>query len=172
MKSTVDYALVFKKSAEPLNLTGFCDSDWGGSDDRRSITGYCFRLSSNGPIISWKSKKQQTVALSTCEAEYVSICAAVQEGKYLTQIVNDMIPYGAEHGRFDLYCDNQGAIALCENPIQHQRSKHIDIKYHFIRSEFQNGVLNLMYVPTVDNVADVFTKPVSRARLDKFKLCY
>lgn len=172
LKSTVDYALVFKKSAEPLNLTGFCDSDWGGSDDRRSITGYCFRLSSNGPIISWKSKKQQTVALSTCEAEYVSICAAVQEGKYLTQIVNDMIPYGAEHGRFDLYCDNQGAIALCENPIQHQRSKHIDIKYHFIRSEFQNGVLNLMYVPTVDNVADVFTKPVSRARLDKFKLCY
>jgi len=102
----------------------------------------------------------------------VSICAAVQEGKYLTQIVNDMIPHGAEHGRFDLYCDNQGAIALCENPIQHQRSKHIDIKYHFIRSECQNDVLNLMYVPTVDNVADVFTKPVSRARLDKFKLCY
>jgi len=172
LKGTVDYALVFKKSAEPLHLTGFCDSDWGGSDDRRSITGYCFRLSNDGPIISWKSKKQQTVALSSCEAEYVSICAAVQEGKYLVQIMKDMIPHTDEHGKFDLYCDNQGAIASCKNPVQHQRSKHIDIKYHFIRSEFQNGVLNLMYVPTADNVADVFTKPVSRTRLDKFKLCY
>ena len=169
LKNTADQGLVYKKSSEPPKLTGHCDSDWGSSDDRRSITGYCFGLSSDESIISWKSKKQHTVALSTCEAEYMSICAAVQEGKFLTQILSEMLPQ-TEGSKFDLYCDNQGAIALSKNPVQHQRSKHIDIKYHFIRSEVQNETLNLMYVPTGDNIADVFTKPVSRVRLDKFKL--
>ena len=173
LKGTMDHGIVFTKSAEPLKLTGFCDSDWGGSNDRRSISGYCFGLTDNNPIISWKSKKQQTVALSSCEAEYVAICAAVQEGKFLVQLLKDMIPKfdPDETVRFDLMCDNQGAIALAKNPVKHQRSKHIDIKYHFIRNEVQNGKLSLMYVPTADNIADVFTKSVSRVRLNKFSLC-
>ena len=86
LKGTQELGLTFKKSVSPLNLEGFCDSDWGASTtDRRSITGYNFQLSSTGPLISWKSHKQQTVALSTCEAECVALANAVQEAKFLNQ---------------------------------------------------------------------------------------
>ena len=167
IKGTLDYALKFQKSDVPLELSGFCDSDWGASEDRRSITGYGFHLSDEGPLISWKSRKQQTVALSTCEAEYMALAAATQEVKFLSQLLTDMS--GTEQTKgVVLYVDNQGAIALAKNPVHHQRSKHIDIRYHFVRSEIQNGVLELVYVPTEDNVADVFTKPVAKPRLAKF----
>ena len=167
IKGTLDYSVKFQKSDVPLKLSGFCDADWGASEDRRSITGYGFQLSESGPLISWKSKKQQSVALSTCEAEYMALAAAVQETKFLRQLLKDMI--GCEEKEsVVLYVDNQGAIALAKNPVQHQRSKHIDIKYHFVRLEVQKGVLQLEYVPSEDNVADVFTKPVTRVRLNKF----
>ena len=99
----------------------------GASDDRRSITGYGFRLSSNGPLISWKSRKQPTVALSTCEAEYMSLAAAVQEGKFLFQLLGSILDdFRNVFRSVTLYSDNQGALALANNPVQHQRSKHID----------------------------------------------
>ena len=140
---------------------------WGASvEDRRSITGYNFQLSENGPLISWKSRKQQTVALSTCEAEYISLANAVQEAKFLKQLCQDMNIVIKD---VVINVDNQGAINLAKNPVNHQRSKHIDIKYHFIRSEIQNGNVNLQYVPTDDNVADIFTKPATKAKLVKFQ---
>ena len=120
---TMHYGLKFQK-CDVLELSGFCDSDWGASEDRRSITGYCFQLSNNGPLISWKSRKQQTVALSTCEAEYMALIAATQEAKFLRQLLADM--QGSDAECVCLYVDNQGAIALAKNPVQHQRSKHID----------------------------------------------
>ena len=111
-----------------------------------SITGICFKLCSDGPLISWKSKKQSTVALSTCEAEYVAMAAAVQEAKFLKQLFSDM--QQCEQKKITLSVDNQGAIALAKNPVQHQRCKHIDIKYHFVRSEGNSGVIDLQYIPT------------------------
>ena len=78
LKGTIDRNLVFRKSEEPLCISSFCDADWGASEDRRNITGYGFRRSRDGPLISWKSRKQPTIALSTCEAEYMSLAAAVQ----------------------------------------------------------------------------------------------
>ena len=174
LKGTTDKGLIFKKSSVPLKLKGYCDSDWGSSDDRKSVTGYCFMLSDEGPVISWKSRKQQTVALSTCEAEYMALSAATQEGKFLVQLYKDMIPdHMIESDAvqdFDLHCDNQGAMALAKNPVQHQRSKHIDIRYHYIRDEIMSGCANLLYVPTADNVADIFTKPVVKTRMNKFSL--
>ena len=167
LKGTADQSLVFKGSNNHLGLVGHCDADWANSPDRRSITGYAFQLAETGPMISWKSKKQQTIALSTCEAEYMAITAASQEAKFLMQLLSDMTGRTPE-GSYTLHCDNQGAIALAKNPVQHQRSKHIDIKYHYIRSEIQAGSLNLVYVPTEQNIADVFTKPVTRARLQAF----
>ena len=87
-KGTQDLGLTFTKSLSPITLLkGFCDSDWGASiEDRRSLTGYNFQLSRHGPLISWKSRKQPTVALSTCEAEYIALANAVQEAKFLMQL--------------------------------------------------------------------------------------
>lgn len=167
LKSTIDHKLVYNKSNQPFVLTGFCDSDWGNSSsDRKSTTGYGFLLG-NQSLISWKSRRQSTVALSTCEAEYMAMCAATQEGIFLKALLNDII--GGKFDTFTLNCDNQGAIALSKNPVQHQRSKHIDIKYHFIRNEVQNGSVNVQYVPTTDNWADIFTKSVARSKLEIFR---
>ena len=166
LKGTIDHCLIFKKF-EKLSLVGFCDADWGSTADRRSITGYGFRLSPEGPFISWKSKKQQTVALSTCEAEYMSLSAAVQEAKFLLKLLKCMV--GSD--LFDhvvMHCDNQGALALASNPIKHQRCKHIDIKYHFVRSEVQKNVVKLKYIPSEENVVDVFTKPATGVKFKRF----
>jgi len=168
LKGTSDYKLVFRKSDVDMNLTGFCDADWGNSEDRRSITGYGFCLSKNGPLISWKCRKQPTVALSTCEAEYMSMCAAVQESKFLLQLLKDMDLGIAVNETVVLNVDNQSAVALVKNPMFHQRSKHIDIRYHFVRDEVQNGNVQLQYVPSEDNVADMFTKTMSRIKLKQF----
>ena len=167
LKGTREQSLKFEKSESPLKLTGFCDSDWGASvKDRRSITGYNFQLSDKGPLISWKSRKQQTVALSTCEVEYISLANAVQESKFLRQLCKDM---NITIDDVFIHVDNQGTINLAKNPVNHQRSKHIDIKYHFIRSEIQAGTVKLEYVPTEENVADIFTKPATKVKLEKFK---
>ena len=167
LKGTREQGLRFCKSESALKLVGFCDADWGASvKDRRSITGYNFQLSENGPLISWKSRKQQTVALSTCEAEYISLANAVQEAKFLKQLCSDM---NVVIDNVLIKVDNQGAINLAKNPVNHQRSKHIDIKYHFIRSEIQNRNVTLEYVATEDNIADIFTKPAAKIKLQKFK---
>ena len=93
--------------------------------------------------------------------------AATQEVKFLRQLLTDMTGNKQTKGVV-LYCDNQGALALAKNPVHHQRSKHIDIRYHFVRNEVQNNTLKLEYVPTADNVADVFTKSMAKPRLGRF----
>ena len=165
LKGTAHYDLSFHK-VDNFKLEGFSDSDWGGSEDRKSISGYCFRLNSKSAIISWRSKRQNVVALSSCEAEYVAITAAVQEAKFLKQLLCDMSVPCEEP--VTIFVDNQGTILLARNPIHHQRTKHIDIKYHFIRSEILFKNVNLEYVSTENNSADVFTKPVSKYRLNHF----
>ncbi|GFR97941.1 polyprotein [Elysia marginata] len=166
LQGTDDFKLIYRKSEEPINVIGFCDADWGNLDDRKSITGYGFKLSKTAPLISWKSRKQPTVALSTCEAEYMALVSATQEGKYLTSLVKEI--FKANMTGFVLYCDNQGAIALAKNPVKHQRSKHIDIKYHFIRDEVNHKGLELLYVPSENNVADIITKPLSTMKCNRF----
>ena len=166
IKGTIDYGLTFRKS--DLNLFAFCDADWASTlDNRRSISGYCFMLSANGPAISWKSKKQKSVALSTCEAEYMALSATCQEVAYLCRLLKDIVKRDFEP--VTIKNDNQGAIALCKNPVKHMQSKHIDIRYHFVRDYYQSKKINLEYVPSNENVADVFTKPVRKPTLLKLK---
>ena len=167
IKGTLNQTLNFKKIKNELCLSGFCDSDWANSDDRKSISGYCFRLNDDGPLISWKSKKQSTVALSTCEAEYMALCYAMQEANFLRQLFRDFTD--AYKPKTNIFVDNQGAIALAKNPIHHQRSKHIDVKYHYIRDQILENNITLEYIPSSENVADIFTKPVNKIRLQKFK---
>jgi kynurenine formamidase len=119
-------------------------------------------------LVSWKSRKQQTVALSTCEAEYIALAEAVREGKFLRQLCLDLKVLQVSNSIL-VNVDNQGAIQLAKNPVFHKRSKHIDIKYHFIRSELELGTINVKYVASEDNLADIFTKPVGKTKLDKFK---
>ena len=135
-------------------------------EDRRSTSGYCFSLVEDGPLISWKSRKQQIVALSTCEAEYIALTAGVQEAMYLSHLVKNI---GVTYDQLPIiYEDNQGTIALANNPTKHQRSKHIDVRYHFIRSVVNKG-FELKYCPTEEMLADIMTKPATKQQLNKFK---
>ena len=168
LKGTISYELKYCKSDGGLKITGFCDSDWGSSSDRRSTSGYCYFLNSKGPLISWRSKKQrEVVALSSCEAEYVALTEAMKEANFLRQLWVDMT--GEKRKIVDLYADSKGAISLSKNPVHHKRTKHIDIRYHFIRSEIENGIVNLMYVPSTSNIADMFTKPLPKSKLIEFE---
>ena len=166
LKGSKFQSLKFEK-CKKLKLEGYSDSDWANLEDRRSVTGYCFSLGEQSGCIAWKTRKQQNVALSTCEAEYVALATAVQEAKFLSQLSKDM---HIDVQTVIVFVDNQSAIALAKNPVNHQRSKHIDIRYHFIRAEVLNKNVELKYVPTEINIADMYTKPLNRKRLLKLFL--
>jgi hypothetical protein len=158
--------LTYSRTGEQ-NLVGFADSDWGGDlTTRRSTTGYLFTLA--GAAISWSSKRQPTVALSSTEAEYMSACSAAQETVYLRALLKDL--GHPQNGPTVLHQDNQGAIAIGSDFISNRRTKHIDIKYHFIREKVEDGVIRLQYIPTAEMVADCLTKPVGRQILDKTRV--
>ena len=169
---TVNYKLTFRKSVNGLQLFGFSDADWAGSkSDRKSTSGYCFMLNHNGPLISWKSRKQDSIALSSCESEYVAACAAAQESIYLARLYNDfaITKVGVDESQTVIHVDNQGAIGLAKNPVAHNKSKHIDIKFHFLRDVVMKKKITLKYVRSQDNVADVFTKVATKIKLNNFK---
>ena len=165
LQGTLDHCVVFTKSENGIQLQGFCDSDWASSiSDRKSISAYVFMLNDNSGQISWKTKKQNTVALSSCEAEYISLSMCVQEAMYLRKMITFV--YGEDvETRVKIGVDNQGTIALAKNPIINQRSKHIDVRYHFLRDAVADCIVELYYVPSGDNVADVLTKPVSGRKI-------
>ena len=132
IKHTIEYKLAFHKSTNELRMSAYSDADWASSKDhRRSITGYYISFYEEGPPISWKSKKQASVALSTCEAEYMALSITCQETIFIRQLLTDIMPKKYEPAI--IRSDNQGAIALIKNPVKRSRSKHIDIRYHFIR---------------------------------------
>ena len=168
IQGTLDFKLSFHKNDKDMKVVAYCDDDWASSlDERRSITGYLFMVSDEGPAISWKSKKQASVALSTCEAEYMALSSTCQEVSYLTRFLENIMH--ADFQPVEIRSDNQGAIALVKNPVKHHKSKHIDIRYHFIRDYLKEDKISLSYVPSDKNVADIFTKPCSKFKLQDFK---
>jgi len=163
LRGTRDLVISYSRNSKGgLTLQGFSDSDWAGEKDgSRSTSGYIWMLS-GGPI-SWKSRLQPIVALSSTEAEYITITAAAQEGIWLRRVMAEL---GFEQvGATSLAVDNEGAIALSENPQAHPRTKHIRLRYHFIRQYVQEDIIKPHYVSTHDNVADIFTKNLPK---DKF----
>ena len=172
IKGTVDNRLTFRKSSRPLMLHAYSDADWASTvSDRRSTTGYYFSLSTDGPAVSWKTRKQPTVALSSCESEYMALCETAKEAIYLSNVLKDFSSVLKPRVRkpVTIHVDNQGAIALGKNPVHHERSKHIDIRYHFTRECVANRTIKLTYVRSDDNTADLFTKAASRVKLSKFR---
>ena len=167
LRGTVDHGIMFKKSS--LMIIGYTDASWGSTGDRRSISGFCYKLGHDSSLVSWKSKKQTVVALSSCEAEYISMTGGMQEGVFLQQLLDGLGFHDASK-TVTLYVDNKGAIDLGKNPVYHQRSKHIGIKYHYIRSKILDGSFVLKYIPSKENVADIFTKPCTRNSLTSFNV--
>ena len=152
--------------SQDLKLVGYSDADWANDKDtRRSTTGYAFLL--NGAVISWCSKLQTTVALSSTEAEYMALCAAAQEAVHLRRLLSDL---GFEQkGPTIIYEDNQSCIALAKNPVHHARTKHIDIRFHYTREKIEDGEIDVVYVPTSEQLADVLTKPLERVKLEALR---
>lgn len=168
LKCTAEKGLSFKRNdCEKLGIQAYNDADWAAdTSDRRSTTGYCVSLSQNSSLVSWKTRKQPIVALSTCEAEYMALASTIQECLYLEQLLGGIDNY--KYTQTVVHEDNQGTIALAKNPVNRRRWKHIDIKYHFIRSIVNEGRVTLMYCSTHNMIADVMTKPVNKLKLDRF----
>jgi len=165
LAGTVDYGLDYRRS-DGVGLVGFTDSDWAGCvRDRKSTSGCCFSLGS--AAVSWFSRKQRSVALSSAEAEYMAASQATCEALWLRKLLVDL--FDQELRPTVIYCDNQSCIQLSENPVFHDRSKHIEIKYHFIRDYVQRGAVELQYISTDEQVADVLTKSLGRGKFVFFR---
>ena len=141
-------------------LSGYCDADWGGDlVDRKSTTGYCTFLNNN--LISWQSKKQTTVALSSTEAEYMAICEVTKEIMWMKMILEELQLTVSSPSI--IYVDNQSAIKISENDIAHDRTKHIDIKHYFVKDAIEKRIIKLQWISTDQQLADIFTKPLQPA---------
>jgi hypothetical protein len=160
LHGTLNYGLRYSSNND-VQMHGFTNSDWAGSeDDRKSTFGICFSLGST--IISWASMKQKFVALNTTKVEYIAACDACTEVVWLYKLV---------FGLFDqvldstvIYCDNQRCVKLSENLVFHDMSKHIEIKYYFIRDKVQKGEVVLQYISTNEKTYDILTKPLSKIK--------
>ena len=167
LRGTSDYGLCYQRRPgldRVLDIHGFVDVDWAGDlDQRRSTSEYVFNLF--GGAVSWMSKKQSIVSLSTTEAEYMAATHARKEAVWLQRLCSSM---GLEQGAIRIDCDSQSAIFLANNPAYHPKTKHIDIQYHFVRDMIEDRKVLLVKVDTLKNTADALTKSVSS---EKFSWC-
>jgi Reverse transcriptase (RNA-dependent DNA polymerase) len=161
LKYTKNHALIYggDDDIENTDLNFFCDADWGNdASDRKSISGYVVIMA--GGAVAWSSKKQQTVALSTAEAEYVAATHVAKQVLWHRSLFRELdFPFPSTS---TIFTDNQAAISISHHPEFHARTKHIDIAHHFLRDLIAEGTLNTVYVNTRDNLADLFTKGLSR----------
>nr|AOG75317.1 RNaseH [Mirabilis jalapa]AOW44034.1 RNaseH [Mirabilis jalapa]AOW44038.1 RNaseH [Mirabilis jalapa] len=154
VRGTLHHGLTITLMASPV-LQVYTDADWAGCpDSRRSTTGYCVFFGDN--LVSWSSKRQTTVSRSSAEAEYRAMASAVAEVIWLRQLLQELhVPIP---GASLVYCDNISAVYMSHNPVQHQRTKHIEIDLHFVRDHVALGRIRVLHVPTTHQFADVFTK--------------
>lgn len=161
LKKTINHGLIF--NGKGMHITGFTDSDWGNdTEDRRSYSGFCFTLC--GGVVSWESRKQRTVALSSTEAEYMSLSDGCKEALYLQKLLQELKL--GDFSKVKLNVDNHGALKLAESTVYHNRTKHIDIRYHFIR-DVTSDCISLEHISTNEMTADVLTKPLSSPKHHK-----
>ena len=164
-KQTKDLNLTYVRNS-PEAIVGYSDADWAGDvQDRRSTSGNVFLL--GGGAITWSSRKQSSVALSTVEAEYMALSVATQEAIWLRHLQEEL---GVTNtGPTLIYEDNQGAISMAKNPVFHKRTKHVQIRYHFVREAVVQGTITLEYCRTDEMLADSFTKALARDQFEKLR---
>lgn len=162
LRGTVNYGILYKKGGVE-ELVAFTDSDYAGDvEDRKSTSGYAFLM--NGSAVAWSSKKQPIVTLSTTEAECVAAAGCACQAVWMRRILKEL-GYTQE-GCTTVMCDNSSAIKLSKNPVMHGRSKHIDVRFHFLRDLTRDGAIEMVQCGTRDQIADLLTKPL---KLDAFK---
>ncbi|XP_058755682.1 secreted RxLR effector protein 161-like [Vicia villosa] len=162
---TMKHGIRFEKNSK-LEAKAYSDSDWTGSvDDMKSTSGYVFSLGSG--VISWCSKKQDTVAQSSAEAEYLAAGLTTQQSLWLRKILEDIGEKQEES--LLLHCENKSAIAMAKNPVFHSRTRHINIKHHFIRSVIENGDVELVFCSSQEQLAYIFTKALPRGRFQQLR---
>ena len=166
LKGTFDFGLLYN-TTDAKDLVGYSDADWAGDvNDRKSTSGYVFQIC--GGAISWRSKKQSCVALSTAEAEYMALASTTQEAVWMKHLMTDLHIEILEKP-VCIYEDNQSTICIAKNHQYHGRSKHIDIKFHFTRDQVLSGNIELKYCKSEDMIADIFTKPLSGPQFKRLR---
>ena len=159
LSGTINLGLFYPIS-NTFDLVGYSDADYAGSQtDRKSTSGVCNFLGSS--LVCWQSKKQTSVALFTTEGEYLAAGSCCSQVLWMMQTLKD---FGIKCEKVPIYCDNTSTINISENPVLHSRTKHIDVRHHFLRDNVAKGKINLVYVPTEYQLADIFTKPLPEER--------
>jgi len=167
LKGTIDPNLVLDRRMKGgFDLVGWTDSNWAQDpDDCQSTSRFAFDV--GGGVISWSSKKQPTIAMSSVEAKYIASANATKEVVWLRMLLQELdLP---QTKATIIHADNQGSIALAHNPVSHSRAKHIDIQHHFIRERVERGEVSLNYVSTKEMMADIFTKALPCESFEKFR---
>jgi hypothetical protein len=163
LKGTPGRGILFKRNGN-TTLEAYTDADYAGSIiDRRSTTGYCTFLGGN--LVTWRSKKQNVVARSSAEAEFRAMAQGICELLWLKIILEDLkIKW---EGPMKLYCDNKSAISIAHNPVQHDRTKHIEVDRHFIKEKLDSGLICTPYVSSQGQLADILTKGLSSSNFER-----
>jgi hypothetical protein len=147
-----------------LELIGYSDSDMAGDKvDRKSTSGMIYFLSNDA--VSWQSAKQKVVALSSCEAEYIVASMAATQGVWMSRLMEEML--GKESDTPLLYVDNKAAISLIKNLVMHDRSKHIEIRFHYIRECSERGLIKVEFIRTQEQLSEILTKPLARVKFEE-----
>ena len=163
VKATVEFSVWYSKDTNDV-LAGYFDANWAGNaDDRKSTSGGCFYVSNN--LASWMSKKQNSISLSIAEAEYIATGSCCTQLLWMQKLLHD---YGICQEHLTIYCDNTSAINISKNLVQHSRTKHIEIRHHFIRELIEDGILTLEFIHTDDQKADLLTNLLTANLLNSF----
>ncbi|XP_074351840.1 secreted RxLR effector protein 161-like [Apium graveolens] len=166
VKGKINYGLVYEQGTENYLLSGYSDSDMGESiEDRKSTGGIVFYL--NDSLITWVSQKQKCVALSSCEAEFMAANAAACQGVWLSKLLSQTT--GKKLDPVVIYIDNKLAIDLTKNAVFHGRSKHIDIRFHFIRGCVERGEIQIKFINSGEQCADILTKVMTAVKFERMR---
>lgn len=160
LKGTTELGILYKREGEET-LLAYSDSDYAGDlDDRKSTSGYVFNV--NSAAVAWSSKKQPVVSLSTTEAEFIAAAACACQSVWMQRVLGNL---GKKKCKCVIYCDNSSTIKLSKNPVMHGRSKHIDVRFHFLRDLVTDGIVELVHCGSKEQLADIMTKPL---KLEQF----